>query len=213
MENQNENPSRVKTHEEILQLFHEVKLAEEKVRNPEALRFRPPESTMVLPGTTSPSQIRKGIEAHQQPFVPQGEIPSPKMGERDTVVSRLEEQESLAKKKPKWFSFLKREEPESLDVELPQTVKHSEVEKKIPRTTFVLQLNAEGNLVGFPQKKSHPNKGISQESNQAEEQATGIKGRLKQLTSRFHRKTSETSESSGGIGTRIKGIFRRKSEE
>jgi len=214
VENQKENPSKVKTHEEILQLFHDVKLAEEKVRNPETFRRNKTESKVFFPETEPLSRTPKEVIEHHQALEPQGEIPYRKSEEQHSFLRRIEELEKHAEKKTKWFAFFKKEGQNHPDTELSQTVEHPDLEKKISHSTFILQLDAEGNLVGFPQKKLHPGKRTLQGTDELEEEpAKGIKGKLRQFTSKLRRKNSEEPESSGGIGDRIKGLFKRRPEE
>jgi len=46
-----------------------------------------------------------------------------------------------------------------------------------------------------------------------EEPAKGIKGKLNRVVSKLQRKKSSEGESSGEVGSKIKGIFRRKLKE
>jgi hypothetical protein len=86
-------------------------------------------------------------------------------------------------------------------------------------------LDTNGNLVGLPIKKpkldidkkarlfSRRKTQQGAEEQPGEEPAEGIKGKQKRIGSLFHRKGSSKSESSEGIGDKIKGIFRRKNKE
>jgi len=215
VENQKENPSKVKTHEEILQLFHDVQLAEEKVRNPETFKRNKTESKDFFPVTEPPSKTPEEVVDQYQTLDPQGEIPYKKIEEQQhSFLRRTEEPGKHAEKKTKWFAFFKKEERGPLDPELPLTVEHPELEKNISSSTFTLQLDEEGNLVGFPHKKPHPGKKTAQGTDELEEEpAKGIKGKLRQFTSKLRRKKSEEPEPGGGIGDKIKGIFKRRSEE
>lgn len=215
MDNQKEDSSKVKTHEEILKLINDVKLVEAKVKNPEQFKKDTIEFKAFLSKIEPPLQKPEEAIEEEQLITPTGEIPLKKKEEqKQSFLKRIEKPEIRSGKKTNWFSFLKKEKNDLPELE-PSTEMEQQVQEiKIPRRTFILQLDNDGNLIGFPMKKSHPSKTTQQGIEEPEEAPVkGIKGKLRYMASMLRRKKSEESESSGGIGDKIKGIFKRKSEE
>jgi hypothetical protein len=205
--------SRVKTHEEILKLIEDVRSAQARVQNPGELLKPSFDQVTVL------KQIEPPVKQHEKPPVvhppiqPTREIKKPDhKPSSKPVVTKTQKPELSSEKKKKWFDFLRIEVTE--DEEIPSTpeVEPEPEDPMVQPSTFVLQLDTSGNLVGFPLKKTHEHR----KPQQSEEPEKGIKGIIQRLGSKFRRKSSEGSESaesSGGIADKIKGIFRRKNKE
>jgi hypothetical protein len=225
VDNQNDDSSKVKTHEEILKLFHEVKSVEEKVKNPGEFKKVSFESETILQEIKLPVQISKSTVEEQQPIEPTGEIPLQKKEKtKKSFLKKIETPELQSEEKTHWFAFLKKEKNDNIELEPPTEIEQQPEEIKIDRSTFILQLDNGGNLIGFPMKKPQlekDKKGLffSRKKTQQgteepeEEPVHGIKGKLIRMVSRLHPKKSDESESSGGIGEKIRGIFKRRNKE
>jgi len=214
VDNQNEDSSKVKTHEEILQLFHEVQSVEAKVKNPDESKKESYRAATILQEIKPTVQISDSTTEERQPLEPAGEIPLKKKEDtKKSFLKKIDKPEIPSEKKTHWFDFLKTEKNDIQEPESSLEVEPQPEEIAILRSTFVLQLDNDGNLTGFPMKKPQREKKIRQGTEETEEPVKGIKGKLKHITSRFRRKNSDESESSGGIGDKIKGIFRRKNKE
>jgi len=214
VDNQNEDSSKVKTHEEILKLFHEVQSVEAKVKNPDESKKESYRAATILQEIKPTVQISDSTTEERQPLEPAGEIPLKKKEDtKKSFLKKIDKPEIPSEKKTHWFDFLKTEKNDIQEPESSLEVEPQPEEIAILRSTFVLQLDNDGNLTGFPMKKPQREKKIRQGTEETEEPVKGIKGKLKHITSRFRRKNSDESESSGGIGDKIKGIFRRKNKE
>ncbi len=214
MDDQEQDSSKVKTHEEIIKLFHELQSVEAKIKNPEAF-IREPFVPITLPHEKKfPIEATPHKVQTTQRLEPTGEIVDKKKEEiQKPVLKKINTPEILPEKKTRWFDFLKLDQPDIQEPKQPVETVPEPVEVQTFRSTFILELDSSGNLSGFPLKKPRPEKKTSSESGETEEPATGIKGKLKHLTARFRRKSTEDSESSGGIGEKLKGLFRRKNKE
>ncbi len=162
----------------------------------------------------------------QKPLEPSTEIPLNQDDSERRPFWRKKQKPGLEsdEKKPT-FSVLSDEQQTPQELDIVTEVEQPAPQVEIPRSTFVLQVDAEGNLVGLPLKKPKPDKGKKARfssgkktldettGDTGDESTSGIKGTLKQIGSLFHRKESSDIESSGGIGDKIKGIFKRKSKE
>ncbi len=214
MDNQQEDSSQLKTHEEIMKLFKALEQVELKVKNP----------TVFLNEQKEPDAMTQKIELtfykpeealeQQKPIEPTTEIP---LDQEDTLKQpfwrRKPKPESGSEEKKPRFSFLHKEPHTHQELEVQTEVEQPAPQVEIPRSTFVLQVDSEGNLIGLPLKKQKPKKEEETNAVPEDEAVRGLKGKLKKIGSLFHRKTVSDSESSGGFGEKIKGIFRRKSKE
>lgn len=214
MDNQNEDSSKVKTHEEILKLFHEVQSVEEKVKNPEESKKESYSVEPIVQEIKPTVQISDSATEERQSIEPKGEIPLKKKEEtKKSFLKKIDRPEIPSEKKTHWFDFLITEKNDIQEPEPSLEIEQQPEEITILRSTFILQLDTDGNLTGFPMKKPQREKKIQQGTEEVEEPVKGIKGKLKHITSRFRRKNSNESESSSGISDKIKGIFRRKNKE
>lgn len=224
MDDQNDDSSKVKTHEEILKLFHEVKSVEEKVKNPGELKKESLDLETVLREIKPSVQISKSTVGEQQPLEPSREIPlREKEKTKKSFLKKIETPEVQLEEKTHWFTFLKKEKNDYIELEQPTEIEQQPEEIQIDRSTFILQLDNDGNLIGFPMKKPQlekekkglfSRKKIQQGTEEpVEEPVKGIKGKLIRMVSRLRPKKSDESESSGGIGEKIKGIFKRRNKE
>lgn len=207
MDSQQDDSSEIKTHDEIMRLFKDLEIVEARVKNPEDLIKE------IIASETSLQEMEPSLrvpeEAVEQEYYlePASEIPEDQNeNHRYLFWKRKEKREGEETEKKQWFSFVKRKNDLESDYEYPDlATEDREQLERIPRSTFVLQVDTNGNLVGLPVKKSKP----ESEKKQDEEPEKGIKGRLKQLGSLFRRKGSSDAEANEGIGAKIKGIFRR----
>jgi hypothetical protein len=207
VDDQKEASSEVKTHQEILNLFKDLESLEAKVKNPEVFEGKSIESEAFLHEIDLPMQNSEEAGEEPQSMEPPREIPQ-KKGEK--------KKQSLLEKKEK-----RGKQPEfATSTGLEQPVQ----EVKIPRSTFILELDSDGHLVGLPVKKPimekekkdwffFKRKTQSGAVEQQEEPVKGIKGKLKHVVSTLRRKKSSEAEPREGIGGTIKGLLKRKSKE
>jgi hypothetical protein len=209
LDNQNEDSSEVKTHEEIMKLYKDLQSVEAKVKNPEQLKKESIEPEIIIQKIEPSLQKPEVPIQEQQPIEPTGEMPlKEKEKPKRPFLEKIDEPEIPSEKKTHWFAFFKKEKTDDSELKPDPEVEQQPQEIKISRSTFILQLDDAGNLIGFPMKKTQ------QGTEESEgEPVKGIKGKLIQIASMFRRKKSEESESSGGISEKIKGIFRRKNKE
>jgi hypothetical protein len=226
VEHQKKESSEIKTHEEIMGLFKTLESMEEKVKNPDLTSDRIFESKEDLQELEHPVQIPVEAVQEPEPLEPVGEIP-PKDKERRkrTPFLKNKQIEQTTERKINRHSFWKKETLNEIDpdaaTEVPQQLK----DIKPIRSTFSLQLDENGNLVGLPIKKPKlktekkgwfffRRKDQGATAGQPEEEpAKGMKGKLTRVVSKLRRNKSSDGESTGGFVGKIKGIFRRKSKD
>jgi hypothetical protein len=226
VEHQKKESSEVKSHEEIMVLFKTLKSLEEKVKNPEACGENSIQPETIMQERESPTQTPKETSEEQQTRKPAHEIPLEKKEKRKHPwLKKQDSTKQPLEKKMNRFSFLKRKNDNDPELEVPIEPEPMTQKVKISRSTFTLQLDNDGNLVGFPLKKPMPEKQkkgwfsfrkkTQEESAEpsVEEQAHGIKGKLKRVASKLRRKNASDGESSGGVGSKIKSLFRRSAKE
>jgi hypothetical protein len=223
VEHQKRESSGIKTHEEIAELLKAIKSMEDKIKNPELIGEELFEPEVPLHEVEPSSQIPTETIREQNTIESTGEIPLKKKEKRKKWLTLKPKQEVLSEVQIKrHHSFWKKEKIGELGTDT-NFVKQQSLKSIAPkRVTFTLQLYPDGNLVGFPLKKSilvQEKKGWlflkkKGESAQPEEEpAKGIKGKLLRVVSRIKPKKSSEEESAVGIGSKIKGIFKRKSKE
>jgi hypothetical protein len=205
---------KAKTHEEILKIFKDVQSAEARVKNPGEMTKASYEQLTIL--RQEKPVVKEPEESPEvtQPIEPQREIPVPEQNKpKRLFLKRIKKPEKPSEKKTKLFDFIKIEVTEDEDLTSTLEIEQQPEDITIRPSTFVLQLDTNGNLVGFPMKITHEHKKSEQSEASEGEPEKGIKGKLKRLGSKFRRKKSEDSESSGGIADKIKGIFKRRNKE
>ena len=207
-------------------LFKSLESMEEKVKNPELYVEELFESEEILQEVERPTQIPAEVVEEPLRIEPVGEIsPSKKERRKRSSLFIHERKEQPAERKINRLSFWRKEKINELEpdaaTEVPQQLK----DIKPPRSTFILQFDGNGNLVGLPVKKPKletekkgwfffRRKGQAKTAEQSEEEpAKGMKGKLNRVVSKLRRKKSTEGESGGGVSGKIKGIFRRKSKE
>ncbi len=223
MENQKRESSGIKTHEEIIALFKELETMEDKIKNPELLVEDLFEPETTIQEVELPPQIPTDVQTEPQPTEPVGETPDQREKKRSPLFRHKKEQkiEKKIKQSHRWRKAPIDEKDLTVSSEIAQQLQ----EPKPLRSTFTLQFDPDGNLVGLPVKKPKPEgekkglfpfrrKGQSETAEQSEEEPVrGFKGKLKKITSKLRRKKSSEGESGGGIGGKLKGILRRKGKE
>jgi hypothetical protein len=226
VDNQKKESPEMKTHEEIMVLFKSLESMEEKVKNPELYVEELFESEEILQEVERPTQIPAEVVEEPQQIEAVGEIsPNKKEKRKRSPLFIHERKEQPAERKINRLSFWRKEKINELEpkaaTEVPQQLK----DVNPPRTTFILQFDGNGKLVGLPIKKPKletgkkgwfffRRKGQAETAEQSEEEpAKGMKGKLNRVVSKLRRKKSSEGESGDGIGGKIKGIFRRKSKE
>ncbi len=226
MDNQKKESPEIKTHEEIMVLFKSLESMEEKVKNSELYVEELFESEEILQEVERPTQIPAEIVEEPQRIEPVGEIsPSKKERRKRSPLFKHERREQPAERKINRLSFWRKEKINKLEPEATTEVLQQLKDIKPPRSTFILQFDGNGNLVGLPVKKPKlkiekkgwlffRRKGQAETAEQPDEEPVkGIKGKFKHVVSKLRRKKSSEGETSGGVSGKIKGIFRRKSKE
>lgn len=195
-----------------MELFDDLETLEQQIRNPDTLEEEPIKTKVVLqpiePPIRTPMQPRE-----QQPVLePTGEIPR-KVKKKQPHIQFQKQDVDQAADHPslRRFSLLTKKKGLTSDQRLTEEIAPQPLDIQVVRTTFTLDIDSNGNLVGFPLKKQRPETSTSTVE-QSEEPAKGIKGKLTHLVSRFRRK--ESSEGgSASIVEKIKGVLRRKTKE
>jgi hypothetical protein len=216
----------VKTHEEIIAIFDALETLEEQIKNPETSADEFLKTKAILQELEPPIQQPEKVIEEPQPIQPAGEIHFKRTGKPTKILFNTSSiEEEPAKRDIKRFAFLKGKknlEPEPAII--TETAPEPKEEKPF-RSTFTLELDSNGNLIGLPLKKPKPEtekKGWSYfkrkkqgeiPEQSEEEQPKGIKGIAKKIGSKLRRSKTSEGESSEGIGSKIKGIFRRKTNE
>jgi hypothetical protein len=226
VDHQKKESSEIKTHEEIMVLFKALESMEEKIKNPELFVEELFESEKILQEVESPTQMPTEVVEEPQRIEPLGEISQSKKERRKrSPLFILERREQPAERKINRYSFWKKKTINELKPDAATEEEHQLKKIKPTRSTFILQFDGNGNLVGLPVKKSKlktekkgwfffRRKGQAETAEQSEEEpAKGMKGKINRVVSKLRRKKSSEGESSGGVGGKIKGIFRRKSKE
>lgn len=216
----------VKTHEEIVALFRELKTLEERIKNPELLDLIEPE---IVFEEVQPSESFEEKEIPSESPIEPEEMPSEKKEKRRRFPSlklpRKERREGKKSGRIWWRKdFIENLKPSEL-TEIERQLEEPFEEKKPVVSTFTLQLDEEGNLVGFILKKPKLPKekkvgsrfqrrgGEEAKRETEEETEPGMKGKLKRLVSKLWRRKSSEEDSDGGIVSKIKGVFSRRKNE
>lgn len=194
-----------------MKLFKDLEQVEAKVKNPTVfLNEQNKSDAMTQKLELTVYTPEEGIEK-QKPIEPTMEI-SFNREEQPFWRRKPKPQSGSQEKKPR-FSFFHKEEQTHPEPEVFTEVEQPALQVEIPRSTFVLQVDPDGNLIGLPHKKHKSKK--EEETSPAPEgdSVRGLTGKLKKIKTLFHRKEDSDAQSSSGIGEKIKGIFRRKSKE
>jgi hypothetical protein len=223
VEHQKRESAGIKTHDEIMELFEELKSLEEKIKNNDLLGKEGERNETIYREVETVQQLPIETVDDHHVIRPRGELLVEKKEKRKRLLSSLfERKEHQGEQKQKRPSFWGKEKISTLN---PQTALDSQKDLRditSIRSTFTLELDADGNLIGFPLKKQLPpteKKGwfFLKRKDGAEpsgaEPAKGVKEKLLRLISRRTAKESSGGESQGGIGHILKRIFTRKSKE
>jgi len=222
VEHQKNESTGTKTHEEIAELLKTIKVMEEKIKNPDlnVEELFEPE----VPFQEEKPLVQQPLEQISEKEKPesQEEVPIQKKEKRKKKIK----QKPARKKSPEEQSqkrslFWRKEKIGELDTDTSLENLPPQKSTAPMHTTFTLQLDAEGNLIGFPLKKTIPEgkKGWSffkkkgGSSSSEEEPVPGIKGKVLRVISRLKPKGSSEGESGNGIGGKIKGLLRRRSKD
>jgi hypothetical protein len=226
VDDQKKESSEIKTHEEIMVLFKSLESMEKKVKNTildaEEL-FEPKE---IIQEVERQTQIPAEVIEEPQRIEPVGEIsPIKKERRKRSPLFKHELREQPAERKINRFSFWKKETINELEPDAATEVDYQLKSIKPTRSTFILQFDENGNLVGLPVKKPKlkienkgwlffRRKGQAETAEQPDEEPVkGIKGKFKHVVSKLRRKKSSEGETGGGVIGKIKGIFKRKLKE
>jgi len=187
VDDQQQESSEIKNHDEILRLFKELEVMQEKVKNPQEF-------------------VKEIIQsqAFLQKMEPTNYSPKQTIEQQPSMEPILEIPQKEEEKQRRLFRIKDHKLHHKAQQEITQT-DQQEQEVTTPRSTFILQLDENGNLVGLPIKKPK----FEKENKQKEEQVKDIKGKLKHIGFLLHRMNASEEESSEGIGGKIRGIFRR----
>jgi len=209
-------------------LFRELEIIEERVKNLQLSEDELFDADTVLQEVEIPEPPVEIIR-EPQPETPSEKIRLDKQKKRDHVsLFKRQKKEQLSGKRIKRIYFSKKEHPTNLipsaETELHQHVEETREEAKPVKSTFTLHFTGDGNLVGLDMKKPKPPKdkkgflwlrhGRTETGEQPQEElAPGFKGKMKRLFSKIIPRKSKEGETSGGIGSKIKRIFKRGSKE
>ena len=219
MENKQDKASESTTHEEIMKVFKDLEIIEAKVKNPTLYGKELLQSTTLL--TEFERHVHRTIDALQtpRPQKPRTEINQKQEEPRHPFWKKKENHETDTEKTHR-FPSIKPEKNMQPKPVAPVEVEEPASDVRVSRSTFVLQLDENGNLIGLPIKKPKPEHKKSRfslrkttqensEGESTEQPSEGIREKLQQIGSLFHRKGSSESESSSGLGDKLKGLFRR----
>jgi len=215
----------MKTHEEIQQLFRELKELEDRIKNPVISDIVPEQP--IIQHQEVPLEVFKEV-----PEEPTKEVPPPstkvkkksreKKKEKTQKKNRLhlkKTEKTPEHKKKRLFQRKKKAMGEGVEV-TPELQKQFEelVDESIKeQSTFTLRFDDKGNLVGYNLKKPKPVKQPKQktEPSAPAPEAKGIKGKLKRVTSKLRPKRSgkEGGSRFSGIGGKLKGIIPKRSKK
>jgi hypothetical protein len=225
--NQRWDASEIKTHEEILALFRELDRIEERVKNLHLSEDEGFDTTTVL------QEVERAEPSIKRIREPRSEksIKSIQRKKQKKLLHLFlfehHKKEQDSRKKVKRIYFSKKEYPSDFVPSAETEIEHGKEageEVKPVKTTFALHITDDGSLVGLTIKKPKPSKPENEfferlrhrtETGEETEEkpATGFNGRMKRLFSKIIPRRSEEGETSGGIGRKIKGIFKRESKE
>jgi hypothetical protein len=213
VDNEKKESSGTKTHKEIMELFDDLETLEQQIKNPDSFEEEPIKTKVVLQPVEPPIRAPMQPREQRQVLEPTGEIPSSLKKKQPHIQFQKQDVDQEADHPSlRSFSFLKKKKGFASDPRLTEEIAHQPMDVQAVRTTFTLDIDSNGNLVGFTLKKQRPAKSTSTAEQPGEEPAKGIKGKLTHLVSRFRRK--ESSEGgSAGIVEKIKGVLRRKLKE
>jgi hypothetical protein len=226
--NHRQDASGVKTHEEILALFRELKIIEERVKNlqlPEDELF---DTDIMLQEVEVPRQPIETLEELQLE-IPSENIRLNRQNTRDHVsLLKRQKKESHSGKRVKRIYFSKKGHPDnrtiSTETDLQQHAEETGDEVKPVKSTFTLRFTEDCTLVGLDIKKPKPpneKKGFlrlrrrnTEKGEQPKEvPEPGLKGKMKRLFSKIIPQKTKEGEPGGGIGGKIKGLFKRGSKQ
>lgn len=225
--NQRRDASEIKTHEEILSIFQELDRLEKLVKNNLLPENEHADTDVML---QEMERAEPHIETIKEPRLKKPiNIIQPHKQKQQSLLSLYErhKKEQTFGKRVKRIYFSKKEQPSDLVPSAETELKHDKEtrdEVKIVKSTFTLHITDEGSLVGLDIKKPSPPKAVNgfferrrhrmETSEQANEvPASGLKGKMKRVFSKIIPQRSKEVEISGGIGGKIKGIFKRRSKE
>jgi hypothetical protein len=225
--NQRRDAAEVKTHEEILSLFRELDRIEERVKNLQLSDDAYFDTDKVLQEVeiTEPSVEIIQEPRSEQPIDTNLRDTQKKKNHFSLLVRHKKERASRKRMKRVYFS--KKEQPAtrepSAETELQHHVKKVRERAKPLKSTFNLHITEDGTLAGLDVKRPKPPKAQNgffrrrhkseTDAQPQEVQAPGFKGKMKRLVSKIIPHRSKKGETSTGLGSRIKGIFKRGTKE
>ncbi|HVQ00686.1 MAG TPA: hypothetical protein VMT57_04150 [Candidatus Thermoplasmatota archaeon] len=216
--NQSRDAPEVKTHEEILAMLRELDILEERIKNPGL-------TLEVSDDTVLPLQDVEQAELVVEPTTePQPEVPTESLREGTPPtkrhVSLLEyyrTQRVVAREPRHRFSQTKKNVSEQPATKLSRNLRKRKTTEKPTSSTFNLYITEEGALAGLDNQRPKPPKPEirlftrHQQAESAEQaQEPGFKGKMKRVVSKIIPRRSKTTEAATGIGSRLKGIVKRK---
>ena len=220
--NQRRDAPEVKTHEEILSLLRELDILEERVKNLQLTDDNYSDADVELQEVDRTDQYAETITE------PHSEVPI------DTITQETQQEQTRLPlfEHHKTKRAVAKETRRSLLLHKKQPVSHppktkarrhlrtrSFIEKPV-QSTFKLYITEEGALAGLDSQRPKPPKpqirlfGRDHKTETGEQrqeaQEPGFKGTMKRLVTKIVPHRSKNAEASTGIGSRLKGIVKRK---
>lgn len=212
---QRRDASDVKTHKEILSLLKELDTIEKRVKNLPVSEDSSADAEVVLQDVEITEPPVKTIQK-PRPELPMDIIHrhAHKKQDRLSLLDLYKKQRATERKSKRSFFSHKAEKTPlvpSAKPEVHRPIKRRRGKERPIQSTFKLYITEEGTLGGLDLKKPKPPKATKEQPQEAEE--PGFKGKLKRLAKKIIPRASKKGEASQGIGSRIKGIVKRKPKE
>jgi hypothetical protein len=223
--NQRRDAPDVKTHEEILSLLRELDILEKRVKNLQLPDDSHSDADVSLQEVERTEQYAETIvEPHSE--VPIDTIKQEAQQEKIRLpLLKHHKTKRAVTKEARRSLFPHKKQPVSY---LPKTTTRRHLRtrnapEKPVQSTFKLYVTEEGALAGLDMQRPKPPKPQirlfgrhykTETSEQRQEvQEPGFKGRMKRLVTKIVPHRSKNAEASTGIGSRLKGIVKRKPKE
>ena len=218
---QRRNAPQVKTHEEILSLLRELDILEDRVKNLQLTQDDLYDGDLIL----------QEVERIESIIAPQSDVPTETVRQetpqKKQLLSLLEhhriQQAGTKKMRRRPFSDNKHFTLQVPETGTPRHLWKRKTTTKPTPSTFKLYITEEGSLAGLDMQRPKPPKPqlnllrrhhkTETGEQLSEAQGSGFPGKIKHVVSRIIPRRSKTKESSAGIGSRLKGIVKRRPKE
>jgi hypothetical protein len=217
--------SDVKTHEEILSLLRELDIMEERVKNlwlPDDSYY---DADMTLQEVERTEHYAETItEPHSEVPIDTIQKETKQKKTRLPLLQHHKAQRVVEKKiRPNLSSNKKKPFSHPPSIKTRRHLKTRRATDKSVPSTFKLYITGEGALGGLDMQRPKPPKAQNrlfgrrhktETGEQPQEaQEPGFKGKMKRVVSKIVPRRSKNAEANTGIGSRLKGIVKRKPKE